>query len=168
MHSQYRIFEENHGYKNNKKNSATHIRMQHKSMIHFNSLNLGDVWIQCETMEVPPPFAILQASRGAKRRSTAWQEEPWGRRGLEVCRGFGVNFYQKGKVFIQIVNFQSLVRCGLAGLPSYQFSADLNERRRLAWKRKFCHFYCLLVLFSCIVSAWNGLKDESTRNKYLV
>ena len=29
-------------------------------------------------MEVPPPFAILQASRGAKRRSTAWQEEPGG------------------------------------------------------------------------------------------
>ena len=29
-------------------------------------------------MEVPPPFAILQASRGAKRRSSAWQEEPGG------------------------------------------------------------------------------------------
>ena len=43
MHSQYRIFEEKHGYKNNNKNSATHKKMQHKSMIHFNSLNLGDV-----------------------------------------------------------------------------------------------------------------------------
>ena len=43
MHSQYRIFEDNHGYKNNNKNSTTHARMQHKSMIHFNSLNLGDV-----------------------------------------------------------------------------------------------------------------------------
>ena len=29
-------------------------------------------------MEVPPPFVNLQASRGAKRRSTAWQEEPGG------------------------------------------------------------------------------------------
>ena len=43
MHSQYRIFEEKHGYKNNNKNSDTHKKMQRKSMIHFNSLNLGDV-----------------------------------------------------------------------------------------------------------------------------
>ena len=43
MHSQYRIFEEKHGYRNNNKNSATHKMMQHKSIVHFNSLNLGDV-----------------------------------------------------------------------------------------------------------------------------
>ena len=43
IHSQYRIFEEKHGYRNNNKNSATHAKMQHKSMVHFNSLNLGDV-----------------------------------------------------------------------------------------------------------------------------
>ena len=30
--------------------------------------------------EVPPPLANLQASRGAKRRLTAWQEEPGGGR----------------------------------------------------------------------------------------
>ena len=28
---------------NNKKNSDTHLEIQHKSMVHFNSLNLGDV-----------------------------------------------------------------------------------------------------------------------------
>ena len=43
MHPQYRIFEEKHGYKNNNKNSDTHKKMQQKSMVHFNSLNLGDV-----------------------------------------------------------------------------------------------------------------------------
>ena len=29
-------------------------------------------------MEVPPPFAILQASRGAKRTRISWQVEPRG------------------------------------------------------------------------------------------
>ena len=29
-------------------------------------------------MEVPPPFAILQASRGAERRRISWQVEPGG------------------------------------------------------------------------------------------
>ena len=43
MHSQYRIFDERHGYKNNNKNSDEHARMQQKSMVHFNSLNWGDV-----------------------------------------------------------------------------------------------------------------------------
>ena len=42
MHSQYRIFEERHGYRNNNKNSDTHKKMQHKSMIHINSLNWGN------------------------------------------------------------------------------------------------------------------------------
>ena len=43
IHSQFRMFEEKHGYKNNQKNSESHKRMQHKSVVHFNSLNLGDV-----------------------------------------------------------------------------------------------------------------------------
>ena len=48
----------------------------------------GYEWIECSTGggEVikgyedggPPPFTNLQASRGAKRRLTAWQEEPGG------------------------------------------------------------------------------------------
>ena len=43
MHSQYRIFDFEHRYVNNNKNSDTHLEMQQKSMVHFNSLNLGDV-----------------------------------------------------------------------------------------------------------------------------
>lgn len=43
IHSQYSIFDLKHKYVNNKKNSDTHLEMQHKSMVHFNSLNLGDV-----------------------------------------------------------------------------------------------------------------------------
>ena len=43
MHSQYRIFDERHGYKNNNKNSEEHKKMQQKSMVHFNSLNWGDL-----------------------------------------------------------------------------------------------------------------------------
>ena len=43
IRSQYSIFDLKHKYVNNKKNSDTHLEMQHKSMVHFNSLNLGDV-----------------------------------------------------------------------------------------------------------------------------
>ena len=38
---------------------------------------------------------------------------------------------------IQEVCFQSLVSCGLAGLPRYQFSAELNERRHLDERESF-------------------------------
>ena len=48
-------------------------------------------------MEVPPPFANLQASRGAERRSTAWQEEPGG--GWR-CAGILGEFLRKVRVFI--------------------------------------------------------------------
>ena len=76
-------------------------------------------------MEVPPPFAILQASRGARGG-----EKP-GRRSLEGVGGvlgLWVNFW-KGRVFMGRIKFQSLVSCGVAGLPRYHFSAKLNERR---------------------------------------
>ena len=43
MHSQYQIFEEKHKYTNNNKNTDSHKKSQLKSMVHFNSLNLGDV-----------------------------------------------------------------------------------------------------------------------------
>ena len=43
VHSRYRIFEERHGYVCNKKGSQNHIIKQHKSVIHFNSLNIGDI-----------------------------------------------------------------------------------------------------------------------------
>ena len=48
MHLQYRIFDFEHRYVDNNKNSDTHLEMQQKSMVHFNSLNLGDVWIYSE------------------------------------------------------------------------------------------------------------------------
>ena len=78
----------------------------------------------------PPTLCQPASQQGGREEVNSLAGGAW--RGLEECRGFGVNFYQKGKVFIQIINFQSLVRFGLAGLPSYQFSAELNERRRLA------------------------------------
>ena len=37
--------------------------------------------------EVPPPFAIQQASWGAERRRTAWQEEPGGVGGVQGFLG---------------------------------------------------------------------------------
>ena len=45
MHSQIRLFEESHRYLNNQKGSDSHAKMQHKSTVHINSLNIGwDVW----------------------------------------------------------------------------------------------------------------------------
>ena len=43
MHSQIRLFEESHRHLNNKKGSESHAKMQHKSCVHINSINLGDV-----------------------------------------------------------------------------------------------------------------------------
>ena len=43
VHSRYRMFEEKHGYSCNKKGSMDPIRKQPKSVIHFDSLNIGDV-----------------------------------------------------------------------------------------------------------------------------
>ena len=50
---------------------------------------------------------------------------------------------------IQEVCFQSLVSCGLAGLPRYQFSAELNEMRCLDERESFVvykSFSCCLLL----------------------
>ena len=41
-HSKLRIFDERHGYKITKKGSPMHRLKQHKSSVHFNSLNIGD------------------------------------------------------------------------------------------------------------------------------
>ena len=43
VHSRFRMFEERHGYKCNKKGTKGHREKQHKSIVHFNSLNIGDV-----------------------------------------------------------------------------------------------------------------------------
>ena len=65
-------------------------------------------------------------------------------RGLEECWGFGVNFYQK--TFMKMINFQSLVCCGLAGLPDVPVFSRV-EREGISWaKVKVLSFY----LFSCL------------------
>ena len=43
VHSRYRQFEEKHGYVSNKKGTKGHRLKQHKSVVHFNSLNIGDI-----------------------------------------------------------------------------------------------------------------------------
>ena len=43
MHSQIRLFEEAHRYVNNKKSSNSRAKMQHRSTVHLNSVNLGDL-----------------------------------------------------------------------------------------------------------------------------
>ena len=42
VHSRYRQFEERHGYVSNKKGTKGHRFKQHISVVHFNSLNIGD------------------------------------------------------------------------------------------------------------------------------
>ena len=40
MHSQIRLFEDAHRYINNKKGSSSHAKMQHRSIVHINSINI--------------------------------------------------------------------------------------------------------------------------------
>ena len=56
-------------------------------------------------MEVPPPFANLQASRGAERRSTAWQEEPGGGRRSAGALG---KFLESESFHLEVSNFNHL------------------------------------------------------------
>ena len=49
----YRIFEEKYKYTNNNKNTDFHKKSQKKFMVHFNSLNLGDVKF-CLVQSIPP------------------------------------------------------------------------------------------------------------------
>ena len=43
VHSRYRSFDERHGYVYHQKGSPIHKIKQHKSVVHYNSLNLGDI-----------------------------------------------------------------------------------------------------------------------------
>ena len=43
VHAYYRIFEERHSYVSTKKGNHTHIIEQHKTVVHYNSLSLGDM-----------------------------------------------------------------------------------------------------------------------------
>ena len=80
-------------------------------------------------MEVPPPFANLQASRGAERRSTAWQEEPGG--GWRRAGVYGKIFISLF-IFIQEVCFHSLGSSGVVGPAWTSFwLTEWNERRQI-------------------------------------
>ena len=78
-------------------------------------------------MEVPPPFTNLQASRGAKRRLTAWQEEPGGGRRSAGALGLIFDF-----AFIRGVCFQSLVSQGMVG-PAHVPAFGRDE-----WEETIC------------------------------
>ena len=43
VHAWYCLFEETHGYVCTKKGNITYFIKQHKSVVHYNSLNLGDI-----------------------------------------------------------------------------------------------------------------------------
>ena len=43
VHARYRLFEERHGYVCTKKGNITYFIKQHKSVIHYNSLNLCNI-----------------------------------------------------------------------------------------------------------------------------
>ena len=43
IHSRFRLFEERHGYKCNKKGTLGHMKKQEQSVVHFNSLKIGDL-----------------------------------------------------------------------------------------------------------------------------
>ena len=43
MHSAIRLFEQHHKYFNSKKGTKGHKKMQQKSTVHINRLNLGDI-----------------------------------------------------------------------------------------------------------------------------
>ena len=42
VHSRFRLFKEKHGYKCNIKGTPGHTMKQQKSVVHYNSLNIGD------------------------------------------------------------------------------------------------------------------------------
>ena len=78
-----------------------------------------------------------------------WQEEPGGGwRSAGIC---GKKFLSFSFQFHPRFCFRRLVSRGLAGQPTNQFLAELNERRKLDESESFIFKIVLLVLF--IVSA---------------
>ena len=56
-------------------------------------------------------------------------------RGWRSAGGYG-SIFGKGELSFEMIKFLSLVRCGLAGSPRNQFSAELNGRRDFQKKGK--------------------------------
>ena len=65
-------------------------------------------------------------------------------RGLEECWGLGVNFYQK--TFMKMINFQSLVCCGLAGLSDVPVFSRVEREEMSSMKVKVF----VILKFSCL------------------
>ena len=84
----------------------------------------------------PHLFAYLQASRGGREEVNNLAGGAW--RGLEECWGFGVNFYQK--TFMKMINFQSLVCCGLAGLSDVPVFSRVEREEISSMKVKVLSF----------------------------
>ena len=105
--------------------------------------------------EVPPPFAILQASRGAKRRRISWQEElRGGWRSDGVLGKFLVYLF----IFKQEICSQSLGSSGVVGLAwtglwltSWTREDDLNESESFVI---FDLCSCFWVFVSVLDTGW--------------
>ena len=113
-------------------------------------------------MEVPPPFAILQASRGAERRRISWQVEPGG--GWRCAGALGqifVNaFKQRGwRGFWEatgvsswrgaFIKLDDILLIMASGTNFWKGSGD----KILCKKVKVLSFKSFCLLFSFIVSA---------------
>ena len=92
-------------------------------------------------MEVPPPFAILQDSRGTERRSTAWQEEPGG--GWRCAGALGEflereSFHEKDQISIT---------CELwsGRLAEEPFFSRVEREEKIQMKAKVFRLIVLLV-----------------------
>ena len=104
----------------------------------------GCDWTECSTgggEEIkgyenggPPTLCQPASQQGGGEEVKTWQEEPGGGWRSAGVQGkiFSLSFH-----FHQEICFQSLASCGLAGLPMYQFSAELNERRYLHESESF-------------------------------
>ena len=89
-------------------------------------------------MEVPPPFAILQASRGAERRRISWQVEPgggWRRAGA------------LGKIFANA--FKQRVWRGF-----------WDATRVGSWRGAFIKLDDILLIMASGTNFWKGRGDE--------
>ena len=105
-----------------------------RNLDHLNLLSTGDgEGIKGYKDGGPPTLCKPASQQGGREEVNSLAGGAW--RGLEECWGFWVNFC-KGELLFEIVKFLSLVRCGLAGSPMNQFSAELNGRREFQMKRE--------------------------------
>ena len=109
-------------------------------------------------------FANLQASRGAERRSTAWQEEPGGgwRSAGVYGKIFGCSFYFHTR---SLFSFTWELGSGWACLD--QFLADRVEREETNWMKVkvfsfklFCRSLLLSVLETVLLTKILANKTE--------